>query len=113
MQNISSLALKLWEIFEAKDGRTKSLEQDPACLWRFLNFSIFQNARILNCGYVNPYSGVKPKRRSRNSYKRRISSLVAERHLPVSQETIEIFDEHGQRVGNERSGAADVKETMM
>jgi len=31
MQNVSSLALKLWEIFEMKDGGTKSLESDLSC----------------------------------------------------------------------------------
>jgi len=36
------LALKPWEIFEVKDGKTKSLESDPACLWRVLHFSTYK-----------------------------------------------------------------------
>jgi len=38
MPTIRFLALKLCDIFEVKDGRTKSLESDPACSLRALNF---------------------------------------------------------------------------
>jgi len=35
-------SLKLWKIFEVKDGRAKSLEWDPTCSQRVLHFSTYE-----------------------------------------------------------------------